>query len=111
MSSITNVILITTHDDGAKKDGEHPNIYTLNEHLMQSGYIPGLAKVDCHSGGNKRMSTDIWIGAFDKLDVEKFKNVFESIKWEDPECLQLMIRERNEKQFQIFTPASTSAFR
>ena len=102
MNSITNVILITTHNDGAKKDGNQPNIYSLNEYLMNQGYLPALAKVDCHAGGNKPMESDVWIGAFDQFDIEAFKDVFESIEWENPEYLQLMIRGPRERQFQVF---------
>ncbi len=106
MSSVTSIILITTIEDGARKDGEHPNVCGLNDKLREMGFDSGLAKVDCHAGGNKIMGSDIWMGAFNHLNEAEFKETFESIDWEYPDNIQLLVQNESDLKYQIFTIAN-----
>ncbi len=107
MSKVANVILITTIEDGAHREGEHPNVFHLNDFLLAQGYPTGMSKVDCHGGGDAVMGSDVWMGAFKDLNVEGFKDIFEAIDWEDPQTLQLLIKDEAELQYQVFTLAKT----
>ena len=90
MSEVTDIILITFIDDGAERDGEHPNADIL---------WPRLKKVDDLAGGNKCMQCDVFMAAENHLDRQAFLKQFHAVKWEVPERVQLLLKGEHEEYF------------
>ena len=51
------------------------------------------------------MECYVAIGAFNYLDVEGFMAAFYSAPWDDPETVQLLIKEQEQDSFKLYTAA------
>lgn len=101
MSYVTNVILATWIDDGGSDD-KHPNVNILNAWLEKRwGKLTQVNQLATNNSG-KVMECDIFMGAFNYLDVEGFVAAFRAIPWEMPESAQLLMKTEQEKQFKMF---------
>lgn len=107
MSVVTDIILVTFLNDGAKRDNEHPNADRLSAYLERE-HDRDLQKVDEHAGGDKMMQCDVFMAAINHLDKDEFVKLFRSIEWEWPEKTQLMIKGEWDDRFEIFTLKSNS---
>lgn len=100
MSYVTNVILATCIDDGGSDD-EHPNVDALNTWLEKRwGKLTQVNQLA--NEGGKAIECDIFIGAFNYLDVEGFVAAFRAIPWEMPESAQLLMKTEQEEQFAMY---------
>jgi hypothetical protein len=104
MTDITNVILMTSIDDGAWMESDHGNADILYEYLRNNYQGDSLAKVDEHGGGRKRMSCDIFMAAIDYLNKEKLLKKFHAIDWQQPEQVQLLLKGSKDNVFQVYCP-------
>lgn len=52
-------------------------------------------------GGTKYMECCIFMGAYNYLNLNEFIDHLKSIEWEDPEDVQLIVRNQNEDRFKI----------
>lgn len=104
MSHVTDIILSTMIEDGAKRDDEHPNVDELNQYLIEhyGGWV--LVKVDENAGGGKAMQCDLFIAAINHLNIPEFLERFYEIAWEAPECVQLMLKDEHDERFSIHVP-------
>ena len=104
MSHVTDIILATMIDDGAERDGEHPNADRLNAYLIENhgGWL--LEKVDDRAGGGKAMQCDLFIAAINHLNIPEFLKAFHEIEWEAPEYIQLMLKDEHDERFKIYVP-------
>lgn len=99
MSHVTDVILIKGIHLG---DNYPPELMKLNCYLIiDLKYKKGL-KAALFTGGNKEMQCDVYMGAFNNLDIDDFLEVFDSIEWEEPECVQLLVKGEHEDLFTIY---------
>lgn len=103
MSHVTDIILITAIEDGVGEAEEHPNAEKIHKFIC-SKYVAGLKKVDELSGGNKAMQCDVFMTAINYLDIPALVDFFYEIKWEMPECVQLLIKDEHDDIFKIYTP-------
>lgn len=69
MSRVTSVIIVSSIIDSKV-------ITVLNEWIVEH-YGCGLKRVDSYAGGNKAMEVDVYAGAFNFLDVHKFKDLMD----------------------------------
>lgn len=104
MTDITNVILMTSFDDGAWMGSDHGNADILNEYLRKKYQGDSFAKVDEHEGGRKRMSCDIFMAAIDYLNKDELLEEFYAIEWQRPEEVQLLLKGSKDKIFQMYCP-------
>ena len=101
MSRVTNLILtcslgerekyIISQINKFKINGNSLGIVSINDDKLPKGWY----------GGTKYMECNIFIGAFNYIDLRKFVEHLKSIKWEDPEDVQLIIREQDDFGFRI----------
>ncbi len=103
MSHVTDIILITFIEDGGKFGSQNPNADKLIEYLEEN-HQRALNKIDSAAGGDKSMQCDVFAGAINHLYIEKFLDHFKKIEWENPECVQLLIKDEHEDIFTIYTP-------
>jgi hypothetical protein len=108
MSSVTDIILSTTIEDGATEEETHPNADVLSNWLV-TNYKGGLVKVDQLAGGNKAMQRDVFLAAINYLDHEAFLALFHSVNWEWPEDVQLLLKGEHDDVFTVHTPSSSSS--
>lgn len=104
MTDISNVILLTSIDDGAWMESDHGNADILTDYLHKHYQSDTFAKVDEHGGGKKKMSCDIFMAAVDYLNKDELLERFWSIKWERPEQVQLLIKGAQDKRFEVYLP-------
>jgi hypothetical protein len=98
MSTITNIMLITECMCDPKR------IETINTYLKHE-YGHGLVQVDDYVGAKDRKAfeADVYMAAYNVFDTKGFLKCFYSIKWEYPECIQLLIKLQDDDKFTIYT--------
>ncbi|WP_127559269.1 hypothetical protein [Saccharospirillum alexandrii] len=104
MTDITNIIILTSIDDGAWMKSDHGNVDVVHEYLRKNYQGSSLAKVDGHGGGRKRMSCDIFMAAIDYLNKEELLEQFHAIEWQRPEQVQLLLKGSKDNVFQVYCP-------
>lgn len=107
MSHITDVILVTAlgdGDSGENEERENPNVDRLNLWLAAQPLNAGLGLLvkvnECTRG--KALQCDVFVTAFNYLDIDKFVALFRSIPWEFPEQAQLMLKDENDDVFNSY---------
>ncbi|MGH1374631.1 MAG: hypothetical protein ACRBBW_21520 [Cellvibrionaceae bacterium] len=108
MTDITNVILVTSADDGAWMESDHGSYDILYEYLRKNYQGDYLIKVDEQGGGKKRMTCDVFIGAIDYLNREELLETFNAINWQYPDKVQLLLRNSRDNTFKVYTVESLS---
>ena len=101
MSHVTDIILMTAIEDGAKTKEGHPNVDKLNEYIEREHCKHKLLRVDEHSGGRKEMQCDVFMAAINYMDIDGFIEWFSIIAWEHPESVQLLIKDEHDDKFSV----------
>ncbi len=104
MSVVTNIILVTTIEDGAKRDDEYPNVDALNSFFKKDYGNISLLKVDEYAGGSKAMECDVFMAVINHLDLQEFMEHFNKIKGDEPNSVQLFIKQEDDYAFELYTP-------
>ena len=52
-------------------------------------------------GGSKMLETPLYLGAFNHLDLKGFTEHMKEIDWEEPENVQLIVKEQESDKFKI----------
>jgi hypothetical protein len=92
MSKVTNIIITTAIDESG--------IERLNLALQ---YYPDFLPVESHCGGNKAFESHVFLAAFNHLDIGEFKALARATPWDEPERVQIFIREQHEERFREFS--------
>lgn len=102
MSVVTNVIL--TFAVGEKRE----NVLEQLKMFKYNGVDPFIiASIDDVSlprawyGGSKFMECNICLGAYNHLDIDGLVTFLRGLQWDDPEAVQLIIREQFDSRFRI----------
>ncbi|WP_432472848.1 hypothetical protein [Amphritea sp. HPY] len=106
MSSVTDIILISMINDGSngQDKSKHPNADIISNYIRQNHHDCELVKVDPYAGDKKNMQCDIFMCTTDGLDTAGLIELFNSIKWQDPDCVQLMLKDEQDDAFLIHSP-------
>jgi len=104
MSHVTDIILMTSIDDGAGDREGHPNADKLSAYIEKNHRGHTLVRVDCHAGGNKGMQCDVFMSAINHMDIEAFVAWFHGIEWERPESVQLLVKDEHDDRFTMYCP-------
>ena len=91
MSHVTNVILLTEIEESM---GNFKPILDMI----------ALLQVDAFAGGGNAMECDVYAGAFNCLEIDKLLEAFHSCTWENPESVQLLIRDQHDERFAVYVP-------
>ena len=94
MSHVTDVILI---DSGINEKRFFRDIDTW----FQVRYNSSLHRLDKEAGGNEVMQCDVYMGAFNYMDIEEFIEFFNFLKWNDHEGIQLLIKDEHDDGFTL----------
>ena len=96
MSHVTDIILVTFLDD------EGTGLTDLNTFLQKRS--KPLTRVDDHTETPRVLQCNVFIGAYNWLNIPDLLTVFSTCQWEYPECVQLMLKDENDNTFIIATP-------
>ncbi|MEH6578989.1 MAG: hypothetical protein V7731_18150 [Amphritea sp.] len=107
MSSVTDIILITTTDDGISDSSSQPNADIINTYIKENFQGCKLVKVDPYTDDKKSMQCDIFMCAVEGLDTEELIEIFNSIHWQQPGSVQLILKEPQDDAFSIHSPVQT----
>jgi hypothetical protein len=104
MSRVTDIILVSSIDDGGSRRDQPVNVQRLDRWLQERHPGYRLIQVDAQVQGPKAMQCDIFLGAVNYLDREDFLAAFHAIDWELPGCVQLMLKGEEEDVFTVYLP-------
>ena len=90
MSHVASVVLWTFLDEDECVAG-------VQEWLLDNRKGP-LVRVNEHAGGEKALQCDVWVGAYNYLDVDGFLYVVRSREWEYPENVVVMIQNEHDER-------------
>jgi hypothetical protein len=103
MSQVTNIILSMGSQD---EDEDKRKIQEVNAFF--EGEQKGFVLVNDEDspfhgwyGGSKFFAGDVAIGAFNYLHLKKFIEHIQTLKWEMPDEVQLIVREQDDTRFRI----------
>ena len=100
MSRVSNIILCIEGID-FDADRKCREIHAF----FASDDIRGFVSVDDEAlpkrwyGGTKYLEADLYIGAFNHIDIEALISHIQGIEWQGPTSVQLMVKEQEESLF------------
>lgn len=77
--------------------------YPMVEDDDIAGTLGMLSRVDQHSRGNKVMQSNVWIGAWNHLDIEEFERRLAALPWREPENVTLLLQDEQDECFTLRT--------
>ena len=106
MSEVTNLILsFSSHEDQKSRLSEI-NLFQNNGRefeIVSADYErdPNKPNEEVWYGGSKYLETPLFIGAINHLDMEGLLEHLKDVYWEEPENVQLIVKEPNTHKFRI----------
>lgn len=112
MSYVTDIILITSIEDGGiSEEDPNPNVDILNEFIVKEyNHQCAFKKIDGFAGGDKCIQADIFATAINYCRVQELIDRVRSIEWEDPDSVQLNIKDEHWNSFRMFTITGNEQF-
>lgn len=102
MSVVTNLILTFSKSEDTKLIEEQLQTFKYGNNIPFH-----MVSIDDDSlpkgwyGGGKFMEANIYIGAFNHFNLKSFINHLKNIKWENPQDVQLIVREEKDFKFKL----------
>lgn len=98
MSHVTDIILICSGIDSDWNKAE--TIDVLNLRLKRMKPTGGELKL-CSDNllTDRVLQAEVWMGAYNYLDISVFYKCFKRIRWEKPEAVMLLIKDEHEEEF------------
>lgn len=90
MSAVANVIVTCALGDGG--------VFGLNAYL-RSVYGSRLTNCRGMEGGSKALDADIWVGAYNRLDVPDLVTQVRTASWDEPYAVRVFVQEPHENSF------------
>jgi hypothetical protein len=98
MSYVTNIILHLPICEEEKIeevnkffDEKEKGLVSLDDGKLPHGWY----------GGSKMLEANLYAGAFNYLSLEELMEYLRKIDWENPEEVQVMVKEQNDEVFRI----------
>ncbi len=89
MSCVANIVLFTFLD-------EAPSVGGINRWLGEQNESP-LVEVADLAGGSRAFQGDLWIGAFNYLDIPAFIAIVFAQDWRYPESVAVAVQDEHEE--------------
>jgi len=103
MSWVTNLLLYVNARDAEPEGGKRVEV---NEFFEQSDKL-GLISLDNPAlprgwyGGDKMLEAQIYVGAFNYLDLEGFLEHVRGLAWQKDDSVQVFVKKQEEDVFRI----------
>ncbi len=102
MSKVTDIILITEIKDNiCGVPIIRTSIDVINDYLKGIYNGQCLVQVDQHSGGRKATQADVFMASINRFDTVQFLNYLDTVVFESPDSVQLLIKEENQDSFAL----------
>ena len=105
MSVVTNLIFSFSVGEDETKMIEKVNSFKYglqNLNLVSADYIRSTENRHAKwYGGGKFLEARIYIGAFNYLELSEFVEHVKSLDWDEPECVQIMVKEQDDDRFRL----------
>ncbi|MFT3825135.1 MAG: hypothetical protein QM731_14525 [Chitinophagaceae bacterium] len=104
MSRVTNMIFSFSISEDEEERIKEVNAYQyrgLQMNLISADFNKDTENRTVWYGGSKFLETPLYVGAFNYFDLEPFIEHFKTIKWEEPEYVQVIVKEQEENKFKI----------
>ena len=92
MSHVTDIILI---DSGFN----YPKCFRQIYSWLYYRYGSSLKHIDANAGGNKVMQCDVYVGAFNHMDITKFVDFLNFLPWDNHNAIQLLMKDEHDEKF------------
>lgn len=109
MSVVTHIILHVSYGedytelsgrDGGRRERRYTGVEHINEWLDDPERRLGTLRfVNPHAGGSQTFSGAVFLGAFNYLDLDGLAERVKCFAWEEPEKIQLFVREDEDDTF------------
>lgn len=104
MSFVTTVILVFPGMED--KDERIKEVNSFNYRNLpldiRSVESVNLEPFTAWYGGTKRINGHIYIGSYNHFDVVSFLAHLGTVNWENPKCVQVLIRNENEWNYSLY---------
>lgn len=104
MSEVTNLILTfqCAEDEAARIEDVNSFEYRgLKMNVVSADFDKDMEKGYSWYGGTKFLETALYIGAFNHFPLEQFIEHLKKIKWDEPENVQLFVKEQFDFKFRL----------
>jgi hypothetical protein len=97
MSRVTNIVLSVYGGDVNLMDqvnsfiGDGKGFVSVDDEALPKGWY----------GGTKYLEADLYIGAFNYLDLPAFLEHLRSLPWSEPRSVQLFLRDQDDERFSL----------
>lgn len=92
MSTVTNVIFVMSVDEFEATQA----LQRISSFQFGTYWQP---LKDDITGGSKNLECEIYIGAFNYFDEDKFVDELKMVEWKYPEEIQVMVRRQDDDKF------------
>lgn len=102
MSYVHNVILVSGCGEYVEQDNgpdRYPAVEFIDAWLAENHRGGTLAYVGDRSNGGKALECEVWVGGFNYLDVQGLIEVVRAAPWDNPDCVQLFVKEQEDDLF------------
>lgn len=109
MSYVTNVILTFGPEWATEDEQAKSNMQKINDWLCENNcgaFRFPLGAIDAAVGGTKSLDCEIFVGAFNYLNVEGFADLVFSLSWEWPDEVQILVKNQDADLFSSLTTRS-----
>ncbi len=103
MSHVTDIIIITRLEESDYAEDVYPNIEELSKYIKTEFSSSGFNIVSTFAGGNKAVQADIFMCAVNGMDIPKFLTKCKTIKWNDPDSIQILIKDEHWELFKMYS--------
>ena len=104
LSQHTELLLLTSP---VEKSDESPRVVRcveqLNRWLADQNHSEGFWEVSGYAGGSKPMASLVFAATFFDFRFSPFMDRVRRLPWQEPERVQLLVREEGMERFAIFT--------
>lgn len=98
MSHVADVIITLSVTEETDEGAPIPGIQEINRYLSSKGKGE-LEKVDGYAGGRKALQAEVWMGAFNYLEIPEFVATVAAQHWQDRDAVQVFIKDEHEDVF------------
>ncbi len=104
MSFVTTVILIFPGIEDEKERMKEINSFSYRKLPLdlRSVESPNKEPFSAWYGGTKTVNGHVYIGSYNYFEVEKFLEHVSNVHWENPEYVQILIRNENEWNYNLY---------
>ena len=104
MSFVTTVLLVFPKaEDEEMRMGEVNQFHYLDTPLSLRSIEEASGNRDITwYGGNKPVVTNVYIGSYNHFDIRGFLDHLRSVRWENPERVQVFVQSEDEWMFNVY---------